>query len=91
MPARCVYAPVMMTALTTVIAMVPMALGIGDTNEMLSDMGITMISGMMISTLVTLVFTPVFYSVIDDLSHPKQHRKRRDLPPDTPQNTPQKA
>lgn len=83
--------PVMMTALTTVIAMVPMALGIGDTNEMLSDMGITMISGMMISTLVTLVFTPVFYSVIDDLSHPKQHRKRRDLPPDTPQNTPQKA
>ena len=52
--------PVMMTALTTVIAMVPMALGIGDTNEMLSDMGITMISGMMISTLVTLVFTPVF-------------------------------
>ena len=83
--------PVMMTALTTVIAMVPMALGIGDTNEMLSDMGITMISGMMISTWVTLVFTPVFYSVIDDLSHPKQHRKRRDLPPDTPQNTPQKA
>lgn len=83
--------PVMMTALTTVIAMVPMALGIGDTNEMLSDMGITMISGMMISTLVTLVFTPVFYSVIDDLSHPRQHRKRRDLPPDTPQNTPQKA
>ena len=36
----------MMTTLTTVLAMVPMALGIGDFNEMMSDMGITMISGM---------------------------------------------
>ena len=40
--------PVMMTTLTTVLAMVPMALGIGDSNEMMSDMGITMISGMVI-------------------------------------------
>ena len=58
-----------MTTLTTILAMVPMAMGIGETNEMMADMGITMISGMVISTLVTLVFTPVFYSVIDNLSH----------------------
>ena len=62
--------PVMMTTLTTVLAMVPMALGIGDSNEMMSDMGITMISGMVISTVVTLLFTPVYYSVIDQ-SHPR--------------------
>lgn len=60
--------PIMMTTLTTVLAMVPMALGIGGTNEMMSDMGITMISGMVISTVVTLVFTPVYYSVLDNLS-----------------------
>ena len=59
----------MMTTLTTVLAMVPMALGIGDTNEMMSDMGVTMMSGMIISTVVTLVFTPVYYSVIDNISH----------------------
>lgn len=59
--------PIMMTTLTTVLAMVPMALGIGDTNEMMSDMGIVMMSGMIISTVVTLLFTPVYYSVIDDL------------------------
>ena len=68
--------PILMTTLTTVLAMVPMALALGDTLEMMSDMGITMISGMVISTIVTLLFTPVFYSVIDDL--PKHfHRKNK--------------
>lgn len=60
--------PILMTTLTTILAMVPMAMGIGETNEMMADMGITMISGMVISTIVTLVFTPVYYSVIDNLS-----------------------
>nr|WP_326183749.1 efflux RND transporter permease subunit [uncultured Oscillibacter sp.] len=71
--------PIMMTTLTTVLAMVPMALGIGDTNEMMSDMGIVMISGMVISTVVTLLFTPVYYSVIDDL--PKHFRGKKKRPP----------
>lgn len=74
--------PIMMTTLTTVLAMVPMALGIGDTNEMMSDMGITMISGMVISTVVTLVFTPVYYSVIDNLSHIFDKRKKTPQQPD---------
>lgn len=76
--------PIMMTTLTTVLAMVPMALGIGDTNEMMSDMGITMISGMVISTVVTLVFTPVYYSVIDNLSHIFDKRKKTHQQPDLP-------
>ena len=67
--------PVLMTTLTTILALVPMALGIGDTNEMMSDMGITMISGMVISTVITLIFTPVYYSVIDNLSHLFRRRK----------------
>ena len=68
--------PVLMTMLTTVLAMVPMALGVGDSNEMMSDMGITMISGMLISTVVTLIFTPVFYSVIDNFSRLFRRKKR---------------
>ena len=59
--------PVMMTTITTVLAMVPMAAGIGESNEIMSDMGIAMMGGMIISTMVTLVFTPVFYSVIDEI------------------------
>ncbi len=72
--------PIMMTTLTTVLAMVPMALGIGDTNEMMSDMGITMMSGMIISTIITLLFTPVYYSVIDDLPKHFHRKKRKDTP-----------
>ena len=67
--------PVMMTTITTVLAMVPMALATGDTPEMMSDMGITMMSGMIISTIITLLFTPVYYSVIDEL--PRKLRKTR--------------
>jgi HAE1 family hydrophobic/amphiphilic exporter-1 len=69
--------PIMMTTLTTVLAMVPMALSWGDTNEMMSDMGITMMSGMIISTIVTLVFTPVYYSVLDNLSARFTRRRAR--------------
>ena len=69
--------PILMTTLTTILAMVPMALAIGDTNEMMSDMGITMISGMVISTIITLVFTPVYYSVIDNLSHFRFRKKKQ--------------
>ena len=71
--------PVMMTTLTTVLAMVPMATAMGDTLEMMSDMGVTMMSGMIISTIVTLLFTPVFYSVIDSISHGFGRKKRKKL------------
>ena len=74
--------PIMMTTLTTILAMVPMVLGIGETNEMMSDMGAVMISGMAVSTVITLVFTPVFYSVIDNLSHIFRRRKK-ETPPET--------
>ncbi len=69
--------PVLMTTITTVIAMIPMALALGNTLEMMSDMALTMMSGMTISTVVTLVFTPVFYSVIDDISARSQARRAK--------------
>ncbi|MBR4099316.1 MAG: efflux RND transporter permease subunit, partial [Clostridium sp.] len=72
--------PVLMTTLTTILAMVPMALGIGDSNEMMSDMGITMISGMLISTCITLVFTPVYYSSIDNLANLFRRKKKSSAP-----------
>ena len=50
--------PIMMTTLTTVLALIPMAVGTGEGNEMLQPMGVVMISGMVIATVVTLLFTP---------------------------------
>lgn len=66
--------PVLMTTLTTVLAMVPMAFGLGDTNEMMTDMGVTMISGMVISTVITLLLTPVYYCFIDNIGKKKQKK-----------------
>jgi HAE1 family hydrophobic/amphiphilic exporter-1 len=74
--------PVLMTTLTTILALVPMALGLSEgAAEMMSDMSITMISGMVISTVITLLFTPVYYSVIDDLSHIFSRKKKKGEPP----------
>ena len=69
--------PVMMTTLTTVLAMVPMAIGLGNTNEMMGDMGVTMMSGMVISTVITLLLTPVYYSVIDNLGRKFGKKKKQ--------------
>ena len=70
--------PVLMTTLTTILALVPTALGMtGKMNEMMSDMGTTMISGMLISTIITLLFTPVYYCVIDDLAHRRDRKKQK--------------
>ena len=60
--------PILMTTMTTVLALIPMAMGSGEGNEMLQPMGVVMIFGMVISTIVTLLFTPVYYSVLDSLT-----------------------
>jgi len=60
--------PVMMTMLTTVLGLLPMAIGLGEGSEMMKPMAIAMITGMLISTIVTLLFTPVYYSILDSLS-----------------------
>ena len=72
--------PVLMTTLTTILALVPMALGLSEgAAEMMSDMSITMISGMVVSTAITLLFTPVYYSVIDNLSHLFSHKRKKQI------------
>jgi HAE1 family hydrophobic/amphiphilic exporter-1 len=51
-----------MTTLTTVLAMVPMALGIGEGGEVQAPMARVVIAGLLTSTLITLVFIPTFYT-----------------------------
>src|SRR5574344_1910619 len=51
--------PVLMTALTTVLGMVPMALSSGEGSEMWQPMGIVVMGGLLVSTLVTLIVVPV--------------------------------
>jgi len=55
----------MMTTLTTVLGLLPMALGFGEGSEMRTPMAITVIGGLLTSTLLTLVVVPVMYSLLD--------------------------
>jgi HAE1 family hydrophobic/amphiphilic exporter-1 len=63
--ARLRLRPIMMTTLTTVLGLTPMALGLGEGAEMRTPMAITVIGGLLTSTLLTLVVVPVMYSLLD--------------------------
>ncbi|MCB9000853.1 MAG: efflux RND transporter permease subunit [Bacteroidales bacterium] len=62
--------PVLMTSLTTILGMVPMATSTGMGKEAYSPLGITMIGGLLVSTLITLLLVPTIYAIF--------HRKARD-------------
>ena len=59
--------PIMMTTLTTVLAMFPMALGFGSGAELRTPMATVVIGGLLFSTLVTLIVVPVVYTLVEDL------------------------
>ncbi|MBP5690006.1 MAG: efflux RND transporter permease subunit [Bacteroidales bacterium] len=61
--ARSRLRPILMTTLTTVLGMLPMALGRGEGSEMWRSLGVTVCWGLSISTLVTLVLIPTIYCV----------------------------
>jgi HAE1 family hydrophobic/amphiphilic exporter-1 len=57
--------PIMMTTSTTVLGLLPMAIGIGEGSELRSPMAITVIGGLITSTALTLLIIPVVYSLLD--------------------------
>ncbi|MEQ9280791.1 MAG: efflux RND transporter permease subunit [Balneola sp.] len=57
--------PILMTTLTTTLGLLPLAIGFGDGAELRAPMGITVIGGLLVSTLLTLVVIPVMYSIMD--------------------------
>ena len=56
--------PVLMTAFTTLLGMLPMALSQGEGSEMWRPMGVVVIGGLLVSTLVTLIVVPVMYALM---------------------------
>jgi HAE1 family hydrophobic/amphiphilic exporter-1 len=55
----------MMTTLTTTLGLLPMAIGIGDGSEVRAPMAITVIFGLSMSTLLTLLVIPALYALFD--------------------------
>lgn len=56
--------PVLMTTATTILGMLPMALSVGEGSEMWTPMGITVIGGLTVSTVITLIIVPVLYALM---------------------------
>ncbi|MDR1135492.1 MAG: efflux RND transporter permease subunit [Clostridiales Family XIII bacterium] len=67
--------PILMTALATILAMAPMAIGLGEGSETNAPMAIVVIGGLLAATFVTLFLVPVIYSILDDWSH-RLNKKR---------------
>jgi Cation/multidrug efflux pump len=63
--ARSRLRPIMMTTLTAVFGFMPLALAFGEGAEVRSPMAITVIGGLLVSTLLTLVVIPVVYDLLD--------------------------
>ena len=77
--------PILMTTITTVVGMFPLALGLGQGGEFLQPLGIVVFSGLALATLLTLFIIPCFYILLHDLVG-KISGKRR-----SPKPTQQKA
>ncbi|MEO0113182.1 MAG: efflux RND transporter permease subunit [candidate division WOR-3 bacterium] len=55
--------PILMTALTTIFGLLPLALKLGEGSELWSPLGISVIGGLLFSTILTLIFIPVLYYI----------------------------
>ena len=67
--------PILMTTLTTVLGMVPMAIGTGEGSEMWRSLGITVAWGLTVSTLVTLIIIPTIYTSFVEAGNRRRARK----------------
>lgn len=59
--------PILMTTITTVLGMFPLALGIGEGSEFLQPLGVVVFSGLSLATVLTLFIIPCFYTLLHDL------------------------
>ncbi len=57
--------PILMTSLTTIFGLIPMALGLGEGAEAYSSLAIAVIGGLSVSTILTLIFVPTLYFVVE--------------------------
>ncbi|MGI5836979.1 MAG: efflux RND transporter permease subunit [Chloroflexota bacterium] len=77
--------PILMTTLAMIFGMIPVAVGFGAGAELRQPMGISVIGGLVTSTLLTLIAVPVAYSLIDELGQKVSIRFKRKQPVPEPE------
>lgn len=70
--------PILMTTLTTVLAMVPLGLGLGEGAEMQQPLAVTIIFGLSVSSFFTLLLIPIVYTFFDDLTNKLSRKKKEE-------------
>jgi HAE1 family hydrophobic/amphiphilic exporter-1 len=69
--------PILMTMFTTVGGLIPMALALGSGSEMRAPMAKTVIGGLIVSTVFTLVFIPVLYTMFETVRQKRRQKRMR--------------
>ena len=62
--------PILMTSATTILAMIPMAIGIGSGEQLQRPLALTIIGGLFLTTILTLVYTPILYQLAHRIRRP---------------------
>ena len=61
--------PILMSTLTTILALIPLSLGVGQGSKLMQPMGIAVFGGLFLGTLVSLIIIPCFYCIIRRLKY----------------------
>jgi hydrophobic/amphiphilic exporter-1 (mainly G- bacteria), HAE1 family len=72
--------PILMTSVTMIVGMLPLALSLGASSEIRSGMAVVLIGGLVTSTLLTPILLPVVYTLIEDLRSSRARRTGGELP-----------
>jgi HAE1 family hydrophobic/amphiphilic exporter-1 len=77
--------PILMTSATTILGLLPMAIGLGEGAELRAPLAITVIGGLSVATLLTLVVIPVVYSLVDrkGAAQAEQHEESEETEAET--------
>lgn len=71
--------PILMTTLTTILSMIPLALGVGENGDVMQGMAVVIVGGLVASTILTLILLPTFYMIIHKHSKAKKLKKKQKL------------
>jgi multidrug efflux pump subunit AcrB len=80
--------PILLTSITTIAGLLPMAIGLGGQSAMWMPMANTIIWGLAMSTLLTLFIIPALYAIVDDLTPKRLRMKKTEPLLDTPEMEP---
>jgi len=76
------FRPIIMTTMTTVLGLTPLALSTGDGSELRAPLAITVMSGLLFATMLTLILIPVLYSLFDYKRYSRDVAEQAPLPLD---------